>query len=206
MEITSIERNKKNGNKVSVYIDGCFAFSMPEEDYIRLNIYEKAEISQEDIENIKYNVNFRSARAAAVRYLSLRLRSEKELELKLETLGFDRETIKRVVDDLKALGYINDKIYAQKYIFDRSKLKPKSKKLLKMELKSRGVSEDIIDNVFEGWEIDEVTVAQGLIKRKFGKYDLSDEKTLNKIKVFLKHRGFGYSVISEAIKTINNDY
>jgi len=38
-------------------------------------------------------------------------------------------------------------IYAQKYVYDRIKLKPKAKKMLKRELNQKGVSDEIADQV-----------------------------------------------------------
>ena len=130
MIITSVERNRKNKDMLSVYVDNQYAFSIPEADYLRLNLYEKRDITEEDIINIKENVYFNAAKSAAVKFLSLRLRSESEVRKKLERDAYDSETIDKVVNHLKSLGYLNDRLYVQKYLFDRNKLKPKSKKML----------------------------------------------------------------------------
>ena len=199
MTITSVEKSTKNKDRLAVYVDGQFSFTISEEDYVSLNLYDKTEISPEEIDHIKNGINYRAAKSTAVRFVSLKLRSEKEVYAKLESEGFDPGTIRKAIKELKSMGYINDKIYAQKYVFDRSKLKPKAKRLLKFELESKGISGDIADEVLAGWEIDEVTVAEGLIRRKYGKYDLKDPKVLSKVKAFLFHRGFNYSVIENAI-------
>ncbi|MCX7843381.1 MAG: recombination regulator RecX [Clostridia bacterium] len=200
MIITSIERHKKNKDKLLVYIDNSYSFSIQEEDYLRLNLHDKCEITQDEIRNIKNNINFKNAKSTAVKYLALRLRSGWEVAMKLAAEGYDSEVVERVVEELRSIGYINDKIYAQKYIFDRSKLKPKSKKMLKLELEQKGVSSGIIEEVLSDWEIDEVSVAEGLIRRKFGKYNLKDEKVFKKIQAFLHHRGFSFEVIDAAVK------
>ena len=200
MEITSVSKHKRNKEKMSVYIDGRYSFSISEDDYLSLNLYEKKVITGEEIEYIKENVNFRAAKYTAIKFVSFKLRTEKEVRLKLEREGFDEDVTVRVLEELRAMGYINDLIYTQKYAFDRSKLKPTSKRLLKLELENRGIQEDIIDGVLSDWEIDEVSIAEGLIKRKFGKYNLKDEKTLKKIKAFLHHRGFDYGTIESAMK------
>ena len=203
MIITSFEKSNKNKDMISVFIDNQYAFSLPEEEYIRLGLYEKSEISEEDLYYIKSEVLQRSAKSKAIRYLSLKLLSEKELFTKLQSKGFDDETIRFVVDDLKAMGYINDKIYAQKFVFERSKLKPKSKKMLKMELNNRGVSDDIIDEVLDNFEYDEITIVERLIRKKFGKYDLNDPKIENKVFSFLMHRGFQYEIIKNGLINIS---
>lgn len=205
MKITSIERNKKNKERLSVFIDGRYSFSMPEDEYLRMNMYEKGDISETEINYIKNVLNYRSAKAKAVRLLSLKLRSEKEVGCKLENEGFDRETIYKVLEELKSIGYINDKIYTQKYVYDRSKLKPKAKKMLRYELESKGIDIDIIEEVLNTMELDEVSISEGLIKKKFGKYDLSDGRIVNKVKAFLHHRGFSLSTIETALKNIKDE-
>lgn len=205
MEITSAEKNKKNRDRMSIYIDGQFAFTIGEEDFLSLNLYEKKEITAEELDYIKNTINFRSAKAAAVKYLSMKLRTEKEVRQKLHEEGYDSANIEKVIEELKAIGYINNKLYAQKYVFDRSKLKPKSKKLLKLELQSRGISPEIADEVLEDWNIDEAVIAEELVKKKFGKYDLRDEGIRKKVFMFLNHRGYNHEVMEEVLNKLKED-
>jgi len=202
MQITLIEKNKKNKDRFSVYIDDKFSFSISEDDYLSLNLYDKSELSQDEMDYIKNNINFRAAKNCALKYLSYKLRTEKEVRIKLQEDGFDADSIEMAIDELNALGYINNKIYVQKYIFDRSKLKPKSKKLIKLELLSKGIQEEIIDEVLNDWNVDETSVAESLIKRKFGKYDFNDDAIKRKAYMFLKHRGYSHDVIESVIGRI----
>lgn len=205
MEITSVEKNRKNKDRLSVYIDGRFSFTISEEDYISLNLYEQSEISEETLEYIKDTLNVREARAKAVRYLSLKLRTEKEVREKLLNEGYDPDCTTKVIDELKAIGYINNKLYAQKYLYDRSKLKPASRRMMRLELLSRGIEEETADEVLADWKVEDSSVAESLLKRKFGKYDLSDEKILRKAYMFLVHRGFSRETIREALKSFGSD-
>jgi len=205
LEITSIEKSKKNRDRLSVYIDGRFSFTISEEDYISLHLYEKKEITQETIDYIKETLNFREAKSKAVRYLSLKLRTEQEVWKKLQEDGYDQDCIEKVVNELKAIGYINNKLYAQKYVFDRSKLKPKAKKMIKRELIARGIDEETADEVLDDWKVEDSVVARSLLKRKFGKYDLRDKKILRKAYMFLLHRGFSMSTIREAMDGLADD-
>jgi len=201
-----VEKSRKNRNRLSVYIDGKFSFTISEEDYLSLNLYEKTEITEETVDYIKNTLNFREAKAKAVQYLSLKLRTEQEVFKKLKECGYDNECIEKVINELKAIGYINDKLYAQKYVFDRSKLKPLSKRMLKKELIVRGISEETADEVLDDWKVEDSVVARGLLKRKFGKYDMRDEKIIRKATMFLLHRGFSMSTIREALNGISDDF
>lgn len=200
MKITSAEINKKYKDRLSVYVDGKFAFTISEEDYLSLNLYEDRELTQETIDYIKDTLNYREAKSRAVKYLSMKLRTEKEVRDKLSEEGYDEECTEKVVNELKAIGYINNQLYAQKYIFDRSKLKPISKKLMKKELIFRGIPEETADEVLQDWKVEDLAVAESLLKRKFGKYDLSDEKVIKKAMMFLMHRGFSADTIREALR------
>ena len=200
MEITSVERNRKHRDKLSVYIDGKFAFNISEADYLSLNLYERSEIDEKTIDYIRNTINFQEAKSRAIRYLTLRIRTEKEVRDKLKSEGYDRECISRVIDELKAMGYINNQLYAQKYVYDRSKLKPMSKRMLKLELLAKGIPEETADEVLADWKAEDADVARSLVKRKFGKYDMKDEKIIRKAFMFLAHRGFNRDTIKEVLR------
>lgn len=202
MEITSVEKSKRNKDRLSVYVDDKFSFTISEEDYISLNLYENTVLDEEKIDYIRNTLNFREAKSLAVKFLSMKIRTEKEVLQKILEEGYGEECAEKVISELKAIGYINNKLYTQKYIFDRSKLKPMSKKLIKQELLTRGISQEIIDEVLEDWNVEDSAVAESLLKRKFGKYDLSDEKIMKKAYMFLMHRGFSYDIIKEAIRNV----
>lgn len=201
MKITSIEKNKKN-NMLSVYIDNVYSFSISEEDYFRLNLYEKSSISEKEIEEIKRNIALKTVKSSAIRLITYKLLSEKELFLKLAARGYDEDVINIAIDELKSLGYLNDMIYAQKFIYERIKLKPKSKKAISFELESKGISKDIIQTVLNSIEYDEDVVIERLLRKKFGKYDFSDSNVTKKAYSFLMHRGFEFENIKRVIYKI----
>lgn len=202
MEITQIERTGRKGDKYLVYIDGERSFIIHAEDYFKLNLYDKKKITKEEIEFIKTNVLYSSAKSKAIRYVSLTLRCEGQVRNKLSMEGYDTEVIDRVIEELKSLGYINDKMYVQKYLYDRIKLKPKSKKLLRYELQKKGVSLEDIDEVLSNWKMNEQDIVEGLIKRKFGKYDLNNPKIIKRVYSFLRHRGFSIEIINDALNNL----
>lgn len=199
MQITLVQRNKINKDMLSIYIDGEFSFTITEQDYFSLNLYEKMDLTKEEIQNIIHTVNSRSAKAKAVKYLAMKLRSEMEMRKKLEADNYHSETVEGVIEELKAMGYINDKIYAQKYVFDRSKLKPKSKRMLKYELINKGIAEETANEVLSEWEMDDNEIAETLARKKFGKYDLDDDKVRRKLQSFLSHRGYSCETINNVI-------
>lgn len=187
-----------------IYIDDHFAFSIPKEDYIRLNLYEKEEITEEQIASIRHDVLLRAAREKAVRYLLSRDRSESEIIEKLMNAGFDEDIARDAASDLKTIGYIDDNRYARKYIADRLKNKAMSRKAMRFELERKGISVQIIDEALSEIEVNEEEIALRTAKKKFGKYDVSDKKIQQKIMRFLCHRGFTVDTGWKVIRYLSN--
>lgn len=190
---------------LSVFIDNEYGFSILEEDYIRLNLYEKSFISEEELNDIKKSIALKSVKSSAIRSISYRMLSEKELFSKLIAKGFDEDIINIAIDELKSIGYLNDMIYAQKFVYERIKLKPKSKRVLTMELENKGISKDIIETVLNDIDYDEDVVIERLVRKKFGKYDLNDSKIIKKAYSFLMHRGFNFENIKNVINKMTKE-
>jgi len=200
MVITSAVKQKNNPEMIRIYINDVYAFSMPAEEYYRMNLYERTELSQEDINFINDEINAKLAKQMSIRMLALKDRSENEIKNKLTQQGFDNEVIDKTILQLKSMGYINDMLYTRKYISDRLKLKPKSKRALFFELKRKGISDDTIEEALDETQLDEPLLAYRLAKKKYGKYDVFELAIQRKIVSFLSHRGFSYDVIHETIK------
>lgn len=205
MRITSAIKQKNNPNMIQIYIDYSYAFSIPEEEYLRLNLYEKEEIDLEEIKFIREEVNVKFAKQRALRMLATRYRTEYEIKEKLLDLGFDYEFVAEAILQLKSMGYINDRLFATKYISDRLKLKPRSKKALCFELSKKGVSSDIIEQVIDEFEIDESVIAYRLARKKYGKYNIDDSKIQRRIVSFLSHKGFSFTIIKGVLEQMKED-
>ena len=76
---------------------------------------------------------------------------------------------------------------------------------MRKELIYRGIPEETADEVLQDWKVEDSAVAESLLKRKFGKYDLSNKKVLKKAMMFLMHRGFSGDTIREALRDFNSD-
>lgn len=205
MTITSAVKQKNNPEMIQIYIDNSYAFSIPEEEYLRMNLYEKQEITPDEIKRIRDEVNVNSAKQRALRMLASMDRTEYEVKSRLIQLGYDDESAEGAVLQLKAMGYINDMLYARKYISDRLKLKPKSRRALAYELEKKGISSDIIEEILNEFEIDESIIAYRLANKKYGKYDVTDPKIQRRVASFLAHKGFSYELIKNTLEQMIED-
>lgn len=199
MTITAVEK-VKGKDMVRVFIDNNYSFTIPSEAYIKNNLYEETEISEEKLSLIRNKVLVQAAREKAVKYLTVKDRSEGEIIKKLKEAGFDADVARAAADELKTIGYLDDGRYALKYLTERIRTKVLSKKSLAYELKNKGIDPEIIEKALSEFEIDDYEVALREAKRKFGKYDISDEKTEQRVYRFLLHRGFSHEISFKVIK------
>ena len=83
----------------------------------------------------------------AVRYLSLRPRSIHETREYLIKKDFAPNAVKSAIERLIDLRYLNDEDFTRTFIRTRQEYKGRSKYFVKYELKQKGVSEDIIEEI-----------------------------------------------------------
>jgi regulatory protein len=144
------------------------------------------------------------ALSLAYRYLSFRPRTvrevEKYLQKKAEKYTLKPGEIQAVIELLKDQGYLNDLEFIKSFVNSRSSLKPKSRRMLEMELKKMGISSGDLNTFFFKNQIDETQLAQKALKKKMKSLLLIKDKKKRFIKAisFLQRRGFSYDIAKEA--------
>ncbi|MBP7176766.1 MAG: regulatory protein RecX [Thermoclostridium sp.] len=200
MVITSAIKQKNNPEMLRISIDGEYAFSIPEEEYYRQNLYEAKELTQLEIDAIREESAIKLAKMNGIRLLASKDRSEQEVRERLILKGFDADIAESAILQLKSMGYVNDSLFARKYVSDRLKLKPMSKKALAVELERKGIEKELICEVLDEYELDELSIAHRLAKKKYGKYDVNDPKIQHKVYSFLAYRGYSHNIVQEVLE------
>jgi len=141
------------------------------------------------------------ARDAAYRFLSYRSRSTVEVERKLREKGFDEAIVRKTIERLRELNFLDDESFARSLARDLARVKGYGKNQVEKRLKSKGIEGDIlvdtIETVFS--EIDELEAATGLaIKKAKGPLDsLKDKARMGR---YLYGRGYSWEIIKEVLK------
>ncbi|MEN8906722.1 MAG: regulatory protein RecX [Clostridiales bacterium] len=194
MRITMINKNVSKG-KIKIILDNDESILISEDVFFDKNLYEDKEISQDEIEYLKFDCSKRLAKLTAIKFLILKLRTNFEVFNNLKQKGFSEEIIEIVIKDLEMLGYLNDKIYVEKYIKDCENLRAISLKKIEYNLLKKGIKRDLIETLIYMDEDVEFKKAFKISENKFEK--LKSDKDLYKKKLFnfLKNRGFNYKTI-----------
>ena len=163
------------------------------------------------IRKIETEEEYSLAKQHALRFLSYRLRSEKELQVKLKEKEFHPQTIERVTEHLRSIGMLNDKQFAQSFVHHLLSRKPAGKSLLQRELRLKGINTDIISEILQehAEENHEEELAEKAAKKLFVKLRSSRKKSdeqLQKRRIanYLARRGFGWSTINPVLRKLFN--
>ncbi|RKD21601.1 regulatory protein [Caminicella sporogenes DSM 14501] len=202
-KITKIEIQKKNKDRVSIYINGQYGFGIHKEIFFKYDFEEGKILDKKFIEEIIKEEEQKRANSYALKLLSYRLRSEKEIKDKMNLKGYDAEVIDKTVKYLKEYNYINDFEFTNEFV--REKLNKFGKKRIKLELINKGINEDIIDSVLNK-EIDddlEYEKALELAKKKLKVYGQDDKNGVyRKLGLYLQRKGYNYRIITKILKEI----
>ena len=141
------------------------------------------------------------AKDVALRFLSFRRRTEKEIKDKLQKRGYDEKTIKRTIEKLKEYDLINDLEFAAAWVKERLEYKPRGKRLLRQELWKKGIKKEIIDRVTGELCGEEDKSALELLERIKKKYqNLDPQVARRRMYGYLLRRGFSYETAKSAMK------
>lgn len=193
--ITALEYQKKNRDRVSVYLDGRFAFGVPAIVAARLTRGEF--LSDAEIVSIREQGDVETAYHKALDYLSYRPRSRAEVITYLKKRGLPEEQIDAVVERLERAGLLDDVVFAQFWIENRERFRPKGLRALRYELRLKGVSNEIIEQVLASVDVS-ASAYRSASKKARQVQHLDQREFHRKVVEYLARRGFDYDVAREA--------
>ncbi|MGG7144597.1 recombination regulator RecX [Clostridium nigeriense] len=204
--ITKIELQKRNKDRVNIYIDNDYAFSLSCELVYKegLKVNEKVDI--EKIKDIASKDNYLKCKNTALRIVEKAYKSEKELKDKLILKGYDNESIDKTMNFLKEYNFLSDNNYAKMYVKDKSRIQGKKK--IKFDLIKKGIKDNIIEEEISSIEKeDEREGAYNLAIKKYNtiaKRENDKFKLSQKLYRFLLSKGYDYDTVSYVVKKITN--
>ena len=135
----------------------------------------------------------------ALKFLSYRSRSEKEVRAHLLKKKAPKEIIDAIIERLKEHKFLDDVEFARRFLEQRTSVNPKALRIVKMELRKKGISDEIIEGLNFNTEKD-LESARKLLEKKIEKYKgLQRAEIYNKLGGFLARRGFNWDTIKKAI-------
>lgn len=210
-KISRISVQKKNASRYNIFLtDGereRYGFSVDEDVLVSHRLHKGKQLTDATIALLKEQDDVSKSYHLAIRYLSYRMRTKKEIEDYLKKKEVNPEHIDLVMEQLKQERLIDDLKFAESYIRTKVKTSMKGPLLLKQELIQKGVSEaDVMTAMKEYPKEQQIEQAMKWAQKTFARTGKrSYRMELNRIKAGLMQKGFSKDIISEATRYLSEE-
>lgn len=199
-EITAIMPQVKDKTRCNIYIDGRFYCGLTLEAAVKNRLKVGQTVLPERLAEIQLESEQSTALDKALTQLSATRKTEKQIRTFLECKGYLSAVIEYVVEKLRSYGFLNDGEYAEAYVEQAAKRK--GGRLIRMELKSKGVSETEIDEALENLDGETELQTATAILQKYMRGKSYDRETLQKAYRHLMSKGYDYDTARAALSAL----
>jgi len=201
-KITALVIQKRNPNRVNLYLDGEYAFGVARIVAAWLRV--GAELDEKKIEQLQVEDARERALQQAMLFLSYRARSESEIRKNLLKHEIPESVIELTLERLRQDGLANDNEFAQTWVENRSTFRPRSRRMLAMELRQKGLDDESTKAALA--KVDDEPLAYEAANKRAARFkDLEWSEFRKKLSEFLARRGFSYPVIAPVVTRIWNE-
>lgn len=202
MPVVTLLKPQKNGKRVNVYLDGIFGFGIDLDNLVLSQIKIGTVLSDDEVKRIIRKAEFQKTLDKLLRFVSLRPRSEKEIDDYLKRKKINESLWEELIEKLRHFELVDDLKFAKWWVEQRLTFKKIPLRVLKLELGRKGVDKKIIDTVLEETPIDEKKMARELLEKRAYKWQgLPARQAKQKKFQYLAGKGFSWEVITELLKS-----
>lgn len=198
-KITALRAQRRDKKRVNVYLDGEYTFSLKAIVAARLKVGQS--LADEEIDALLLEDSFQKAYDRALNFLSYRPRSKAEVGRYLRRKEVAPQVSEEVIRKLTRVRLLDDVSFAQYWVENREKFNPRSPRMLRYELRRKGVDSETISQALEGLN-EEKSAYRAAAKRVRRWAHLDKESFRRKMGSFLKRRGFSYQVSKSVINRL----
>ncbi len=199
-EITAITPQVKDKTRCNIFVDGRFYCGLTLETTVRNRLKVGQTIDPEKLSQMQLESEKETALDKALHHLAATAKTEKQIRYFLSGKGFLPAVCDFVVERLKEYNFLNDGEYAKSYVCFAAK--KKGNRLIRMELRSKGVANEEIDGALDELsKEDELSAAKALLE-KYLRGKTADKATLQKAYRYLMGKGFEYDLVKQAIEEL----
>jgi regulatory protein len=194
--ITALVVQKRNKERVNVYLDGEFAFGLAMIEALKL--HKGQHLDDDEIARLQALDEIEVAHERALDFLSYRPRSAEEVRRRLREKKISETAIETVVGRLERAGLLDDRAFTRFWIENREQFKPRGARALRYELRQKGVPDAIIEDALS--DFDEQDAAYRAARARVRRYAQADQQTFRKrLGDHLTRRGFAYSTVRDVL-------
>jgi regulatory protein len=192
---------KPRAGKVRVETDDGRVFEFSRKAADEAGLVAGLELPEGRLEALLEECGFRDALQEALRFLGIRPRSEVEVRRYLRRRRRPDPVIERVVARLREHKELDDAAFARFWVENRVVFRPRSRRLIRGELRQKGISAGLAEKMVEG--VDDEKAAIMLGRRRAARLTgLEWPEFRLKLGGYLQRRDFGYETIERVTRVL----
>jgi regulatory protein len=196
-KITSIRPQKRNKERVNVYVDDAFAMGLALNAALDLRI--GTEFTPDLQQQLEADDEIEVNRQRVINLISYRPRSIEEVRRNLRRKEVDDEVIEHIISEFVEKGILDDAAFADYWIEQRETFKPRGPQALRYELRQKGVDPQVIEPALS--DLDELDNARRAAAKRANRFaGLDWQQFRKKLSGHLQRRGFRYEVIRQVVE------
>lgn len=192
------------GARVNVFIDGKFSFALSAELAYKHGLRPDLPIDAAFLAQLLREDGETKALTTALNFIGYRPRSEQEIRARLERDEWSETVIAAVIHRLRDGKFLDDAQFASDWVESRGRSKPRGARLLKQELRFKGVGREEIEAALPDADAELANAVAALrkLERKLEKWE-GRERTQKAIEMMAR-RGFGYGTVKAALAQLED--
>ena len=202
MRITALQPQMNNPERINVFIDGRFLLGVNALLVYEMKLAVNQDITPAQLEQLRYEEALQQAVDRAYNFLSFRPRSRAEVRRYLRRKDTPPELIEDTFDRLDRIELVNDRDFASFWIGNRDQFNPRGAQALKSELRLKGVTREVVDELVND-EADEERAMQAGRKKAVSlvqQHGMDYATFYRRLGSYLQRRGFKYDIIQSTVK------
>ena len=200
MRIAALERIPRS-RRVKCHLEGGQTIFLGQEVCARFHLAVGVELDDDALEELRAAQARHQALESALRLLSYRPRSEKEIKARLQRTGASADATDETIERLRGAGLIDDESFARDWVDGRQTRSPRGRRLLASELRAQGIERQILESAVAG--VDDFESAYRAAERRAGSLkSLPKQQFRQRLSGFLLRRGFDYETVRKTVATL----
>lgn len=202
MKITSIKQQVKNPERVSIFVDGKYEFSLSLDELVKYKLKNDQELDKSDVKKFKKISADGKLRMRALEWLMNRPHSEREFRDYLYKKKVESEQIESLVNEMTEKSYLDNAKFAA-WFTELQARRGKSDRAIRAELFKKGINREQADEVLAEDGNSEEERLENMIakKRNLSRYKNDPQKLMR----YLVSQGFSYSQVKAALAPDSED-
>ncbi len=201
--ITALEPQARDPDRTNLYLEGRFAFGLSNKVVVDAGLKRGDVLDEAQVAALLQREAAQQALQQAFSYLSYRPRSEQELRRYLSQKGHAPETIDATMARLREYHYLDDEVFAISWVENRQRFRPRGARLLRAELRQKGVEPEVVEQAISDAGGEERSLAMEAAAKKLPTVKAADYQEFGrKLGGFLLRRGFAPDVVWEVVRDL----